>query len=329
VSGDEQLRDQIIRATNNQSAIEQAALHATDKIQRDIEQILERHDFYYERRKNYYRNIGKPVERFVTPMYVAAGYVAVILKQPASAARLKPRFMRNEARYEQVFSENAPIELWPRLVGILKAAEREMIDAQQSRGERALRTWRGLIALLYASKAIGRFSFSPAEFCKKINLNDIDFDSVKDCFRFVEGRRLQSARQEPTPAFCREVCKEFGELHSLPGIQSLMEGQTNWSDKEKRQREDPLLPKDFLVQVDTLLPAQPWPTGIDREVAEKLEVGRNKVQRAISQLVNSGRRIKQIDGVLYDAGGNIITLRGPNSVCPSAPASDGSNEAPS
>ena len=46
-SGGERLRDQIIRATNNQSAIEQAALHATDKTQRDIEQILERHDFYY------------------------------------------------------------------------------------------------------------------------------------------------------------------------------------------------------------------------------------------------------------------------------------------
>ena len=79
VSKDEQLRDQIIRATNNQTAVEQAALHATDKIQRDIEQILERHEFYYERRKNYYRNIGRPPSRFVTPLYVAAGY----LYQPA------------------------------------------------------------------------------------------------------------------------------------------------------------------------------------------------------------------------------------------------------
>ena len=45
VSRDEKLRDQIIRATNNQSIVEQAALHATDKIQRDIEQILEKHEF--------------------------------------------------------------------------------------------------------------------------------------------------------------------------------------------------------------------------------------------------------------------------------------------
>jgi hypothetical protein len=174
VSGDERLRDEIIRATNNQSAIEQAGLHATDKIQRDIEQILERHDFYYERRKNYYRNIGRPLERFVTPMYVAAGYVAVILKQPARAARLKSRFMRNQERYEQVFSDKAPIEVWPRLVALLKVAERQMLHPQQSHGERALKTWRRLIALLYAAKVCGRMSFSTPEFCKAINLNNID-----------------------------------------------------------------------------------------------------------------------------------------------------------
>ena len=72
VSRDEKLRDQIIRATNNQSLIEQAGLHATDKIQRDIEQILEKYEFYYERRKNYYRNIGRPPAQFVTPLFVAA-----------------------------------------------------------------------------------------------------------------------------------------------------------------------------------------------------------------------------------------------------------------
>jgi hypothetical protein len=329
VSGDEQLRDQIIRATNNQSAIEQSALHATDKIQRDIEQILERHDFYYERRKNYYRNIGKPVERFVTPMYVAAGYVAVILKQPAAAARLKSRFMRNQARYEQVFSENAPIELWPRLVGILKAAEREMLNAQQGRGERALRTWRGLIALLYASKAIGRFSFSPTEFCKKINLNEIDLDSMNECFRFVEVRRLRSALQEPNSSFCREACRNFGDLHSLSGSQALKDEPTNWTDKESRRRENSPVPEEFLAQVDALLPPQPWPTGIDREVAEKLEVGRNRVHRAITQLMNSGRRVKQIDGVLYDAAGNAIAPGTPTGVSLPAPTSESESEGPS
>jgi hypothetical protein len=69
VSNDNEIRDQIIRATNNQSIVEVASLHATDKIQRDIEEVLERSGWFYERRKNYYRNIGKPEARFVTPMW--------------------------------------------------------------------------------------------------------------------------------------------------------------------------------------------------------------------------------------------------------------------
>lgn len=307
VSGEEQLRDQIIRATNNQSAIEQAALHATDKIQRDIEQILERHDFYYERRKNYYRNIGKPPERFVTPMYVAAGYVAIIMKQPARAARLKSRFMRNQERYEQVFSESAPIEMWPRLVLVLKAAEREMLGAREGWGERALRSWRGLIALLYVSKIIGRFSFSASEFCKKIDLDKIDNGLMDVCFRFVEQRRLSSLRQEPSAAFCKDVCKEFGALHSLPGIEALKHDESSWSFREAQRNDTSRLSHEFVDQVDTLLPTQPWFKNIHLEVAAKLEVSGYRVQRAITQLVDSGRRKKQVNGILYDGPGSPIT----------------------
>jgi AIPR protein len=40
VSSDPVVRDQIIRATNNQSSVEAASLHATDKLQRDIEEVL-------------------------------------------------------------------------------------------------------------------------------------------------------------------------------------------------------------------------------------------------------------------------------------------------
>ena len=307
VSRDERLRDEIIRATNNQSAIEQAALHATDKIQRDIEQILERHDFYYERRKNYYRNIGRPLERFVTPMYVAAGYVALILKGPARAARLKSRFMRNQESYEQVFSDKVPIDLWPRLVTLLKAAEQQMLLSRQNQGERALKTWRGLIALLYASQACGRISFSTAEFCRAIDVNNIDAALLNDCFRFVDERRRKGGWQEPSQTFCVNLCKEFATLHSLTGVECLASGSDRLSERDTR-RPLPPLSDEFLAQVDSLLPAQPWRTGVHIEVAEKLEVSKVRVQRAIEQLIRSGRRIKQVDGILYDAEDNIIAL---------------------
>lgn len=66
VSNNNEIRDEIIRATNNQTTVELAALHATDKIQRDIEEALKLDEFYYERRTNYYKNQGMPLDRIVT-----------------------------------------------------------------------------------------------------------------------------------------------------------------------------------------------------------------------------------------------------------------------
>jgi hypothetical protein len=144
VSSDPQARDKIIRATNNQSTVEIAALHATDKIQRDIEEILERHDWYYERRKNYYRNIGKPPVRFVTPLYLASAVVALVFKNPAKATRLKAKFMRNQHGYDDVFSEKLPVELWPALVRIYKQVEMRLANVlmQHRVGERWISSWR-------------------------------------------------------------------------------------------------------------------------------------------------------------------------------------------
>jgi hypothetical protein len=194
VSQDEKLRDQIIRATNNQSAIEQSALHATDKIQRDIEQILERHEFYYERRKNYYRNIGQPPARFVTPLFVAAGFIAIVLKDPATAAELKSRFMRNQSNYDKVFSDKTPIEVWPRIVAILKAADSEMLLAPRHHvrhGERTLRYWRGLIGILFAAKSFGTFDFTLTDIVG-IEVGNINGALVSDCWKFIKVLRKGS-----------------------------------------------------------------------------------------------------------------------------------------
>jgi hypothetical protein len=311
VSNDERLRDQIIRATNNQSAIEQSALHATDKIQRDIEQILERHDFYYERRKNYFRNIGRPPERFVTPMFVAAGFVAVILKDPAKAATMKSRFMRQQNSYEEVFSDKASIEIWPRLVALLKAAETEMLGSHELLGERSLKTWRGLIALLYVSKSIGRFSFSQTEFCKAIVPDTIDAALIRECFQFIDvQRRRRAAGQRPGPWFFQEVCKEFAAGNSLAGFECVGRHQYSRNERDRKRDRRPAwqarLSAEFIDQVDALLPAQPWPYGIHPEVASKLEVAAKKVQGAIDQLIRNGRRIKQVDGKLYDGAGSVV-----------------------
>ena len=104
VSQDESVRDQVIRATNNQSAVEPAALHATDRIQRNIEDILLRNDWYYERRTNYYRNEGRPEARIISPLELAVGSVALLLKDCIKSSKLRQKNLRAPEAYNAVYS---------------------------------------------------------------------------------------------------------------------------------------------------------------------------------------------------------------------------------
>ena len=127
------VRDAIIRATNNQTEVEQQSLHATDKIQRDIEAVLVRSDWYYDRRKNHYANQGKPLERIVSPLYVAAGVLGVLLQSPSRASRLKQRFMRRPDAYRHIFSDSIDLNAWPKLVSVLKFVDSELVKIRSAR----------------------------------------------------------------------------------------------------------------------------------------------------------------------------------------------------
>ena len=61
-----QSRDRIIKATNSQTHIPGASLRATEKIHRDIEEYLNPYQIYYDRRKNFYKNEGKPIDKIIS-----------------------------------------------------------------------------------------------------------------------------------------------------------------------------------------------------------------------------------------------------------------------
>lgn len=306
VSSDAQARDQIIRATNNQSPVELAALHATDKIQRDIEDILERNEWYYERRKNYYRNIGKPEGRFVTPLYVASAVLALVFKNPAKATRLKAKFMRNQNSYEAVFSEKLPIEVWPVLVAIFKQVEKGL-HAQHRGGERFVSTWRALISLIIVAKKLQTFSYSIKQILS-INPAEITRSDIAEIWLLViqisaDQTRITKLSQTIVNNCCSEAANKYGLLgledvgrRDIPSAPIQQPGIRN------------VLSEDFIAMVDYVLPSQPWKLGVHLEVASKLDCKPHKVSQAIRQLIADGKRNVQKDGVVYDLNGNVLAV---------------------
>ncbi len=168
-SNDKLVRDEIIRATNNQTNVEISSLHATDKIQKDIEDILLRNGFFYERRSNFYKGKGISETLLLTPIELAAGYMALILKNPVRSTILKSKFMQFPEQYEKIFSIKKPLEIWPNIAAIFKKTDMVLEEIRKSeniRVERFLRKWRYITAYITVSRLIGKFNYSKWDLIK-------------------------------------------------------------------------------------------------------------------------------------------------------------------
>jgi len=56
---------------------------------------------------------------------------------------------------------------------------------------------------------------------------------------------------------------------------------------------------EILFAVREMLPSQPWPDGIHKEIAEKLGISNKTVNKYISELIERGDFMPQVDGQLF------------------------------
>jgi hypothetical protein len=116
-------QDRIIKANNSQTPIAPASLRATEKIHRDIEEIFRAHGFYYDRRKNHYKNEGKPIERIISIPYLAQAVMAIALSRPDTARARPSSLLKQDEDYNKVFSDKHPIGLYVGCVALMKRVD--------------------------------------------------------------------------------------------------------------------------------------------------------------------------------------------------------------
>jgi hypothetical protein len=121
---DEEARDRIIRATNSQTAIPPASLRSSDEVHRNIEDFLKANGFYYDRKKNYYKNQGMPVAKIISIPYMAQAMMAITLLKPDSARARPSTLLNSEKEYRRIFSLDTPIDVFLKVVQIMKSVEK-------------------------------------------------------------------------------------------------------------------------------------------------------------------------------------------------------------
>ena len=302
------IRDAIIRATNNQTQVETASLHATDKIQRDIEDVLKKSGLYYERRINYYANQGVPSEKIFSPLYLACGYTALVLKLPYKAVSLKNRFMRNPIQNSKIFSEKININVWPIIAKILRITDNQLEKLRpknKSNIESYLKSIRYIVSFLTLSKLYGRFDFSSSEL-SEFDISLYTNEEVTDTWNVIQEYlpEVWNKSDWRQKVFTLNILEKAAQKLSIDHFKSI----SKRDDRAFEDRKYKIYKIDeiFLEQVRTALPTQPWPVGINRVIASKLSVPAGKVSQAISTLVEKGLVNRQKDGIVYDQNGSII-----------------------
>jgi hypothetical protein len=107
---DEEIRDKIIKATNNQNPVPPASLRATDKIQRDIEHHLKNNSLFYDRRKNFYKNDGKPASKIISISLLAQAVMTIFRGEPNNARARPSSLIKDNSVYNSLFSEKFPLD---------------------------------------------------------------------------------------------------------------------------------------------------------------------------------------------------------------------------
>ncbi|MGF1989054.1 MAG: AIPR family protein [Nostoc sp. ZfuVER08] len=115
--------NRIIKATNFQTPIPPASLKATDPIQSDIENYFLSKGWYYDRRKNYYKNMGKPIDRIISIPYLAQAVMAIVLREPNISRSRPSSIIKTDSDYERVFKKKSNLELYIFCVKMMKQVE--------------------------------------------------------------------------------------------------------------------------------------------------------------------------------------------------------------
>lgn len=106
INTDKNIVDSIIASTNYQNVVAPGLLRATDDLQRTIEDYFYLKGYYYDRRKNYYRNRGKQGNRIFGIQFTAQAIKSIIGGEPNVARSNPSGLLKSDTIYKTIFKKS-------------------------------------------------------------------------------------------------------------------------------------------------------------------------------------------------------------------------------
>ena len=173
VPDNEESRDQIIFATNNQTNIPKATLRVTDPIHLQIEMYFKSRGLFYDRRKNYYKNQGRKPAEIVGVSFLAQCLITIFLKKPDYARARPSTLLNDEKTYNELYEKNNDLEVFYRVALLGKKIQKNVRSGSEySSAEKSDILYYVLYAVI--ADILGKKNITPAD------IKNLDMDSVTD-----------------------------------------------------------------------------------------------------------------------------------------------------
>jgi len=182
---DEKSRLKIIKATNSQTSVPIASLRATDEIHLNIEDYFISQGLYYDRRKNYYKNLGKPAEQIISIPYLSQIITAIALREPNNSRARPSTLIKNDEEYKRIFSMEYDVDIYARGVALQKLVEAELKTYSPELTTSAIGDLKFHVAMFIVAGTLKKLTYSPNEI-KNINLSAITSEIITQAITTIK-----------------------------------------------------------------------------------------------------------------------------------------------
>lgn len=154
-SSDKETIDKIISATNRQTPVNPALLRATDDTQRKLEMFFDQKGYFYDRRKNFYKNQGKPISKIFAIQSTAQAIHAILNRKPGEARAKPTTLIKTKESYESIFKPDVNFQAYLNCCLVVRDVETRLKNTALAKEERSLiRTFTYHTSRIFVSEAL-------------------------------------------------------------------------------------------------------------------------------------------------------------------------------
>lgn len=196
ISNDKDVTDDIIESTNFQNAVSPGLLRATDNIQKEIELYFLQNGYFYDRRKNYYKNQGKPGNKIFSMQFLAQAIKSIILKDPHAARATPTSLLKSDSSYQSIFSRQDDYRAYLNCCLIVSKTHHAIINLSDKRRKNILTNFKLHIAMVNTALLMNKIIYDINEVAA-LEMPLLNNEIIERAMNIIESNIVDYQQENP------------------------------------------------------------------------------------------------------------------------------------